>query len=37
MRWTQRLSVEIGEQHEAGNETPEALAIASLLYRGGLE
>lgn len=36
MRWTQRLSVEIGEQHEAGKETPEALAIASLLYRGGL-
>ena len=36
MRWTQRRSVEIGEQHEAGKETPEALAIASLLYRGGL-
>ena len=36
MRWTQRLSVEIGEQHKASKQAPEALAIATLLYRDGL-
>jgi len=36
MRLTQRLSVGIGEQHEASKQAAEALAIASFLYRDGL-
>jgi outer membrane protein, multidrug efflux system len=37
MSSTQRLSVEIGEQHEASKQAAEALAISTLLYRDGLD
>jgi hypothetical protein len=37
MSLTRRLSVEIGEQHEASKQAAEALEIARLLYRDGLD
>jgi NodT family efflux transporter outer membrane factor (OMF) lipoprotein len=34
---TQRLTTEVGEQHEASGQAAEALAISTLLYRDGLD
>ena len=37
MSLTQRLTTEVGEQHEASGQAAEALAISTLLYRDGLD
>jgi multidrug efflux system outer membrane protein len=37
MSLTQRLAIEVGEQHEASKQAAEALAISTLLYRDGLD
>lgn len=37
MSLTQRLTKEVGEQHEASQQAAEALSISSMLYRDGLD
>jgi outer membrane protein TolC len=37
MSLTQRLAIEVVEQHEASQQADEALAISTLLYRDGLD
>jgi outer membrane protein, multidrug efflux system len=37
MSLTQRLALEVGEQHEASKQAAEALAISTLLYQDGLD
>jgi multidrug efflux system outer membrane protein len=37
MSLTQRLAIEVGEQHEASRQSAEALALSTTLYRDGLD
>jgi multidrug efflux system outer membrane protein len=37
MSLTQRLAIEVGEQHEASKQAAQALAISTLLYQDGLD